>query len=77
MPFANVPSSWLGRGGSRFGTRLRVTIWLREGAEGAALAELDRELILEVGGFKSEFLFLMNVQGAKSAKKKCKLLRIN
>ena len=25
--------------------------------------------MLEVGGFKSEFLFLMNVQGAKSAKK--------
>ena len=70
--FANVPSSWLGRKGSRFGTRLRVTIWLREGA---ALAEVDRELILEVGGFKSENLFLMNVQGAKSAKKKCKLSR--
>ena len=69
--FANVPSSWLGRGGSRFGTRLRVTI------SSAAPAKLDRQLILEVGGFKSEFLFLMNVQGAKSAKKKCKLLRIN
>ena len=25
--------------------------------------------MLEVGGFKSEFLFLMNVQGAKSATK--------
>ena len=46
-------------------------------AEVAEVAKLDHELILEVGGFKSENLFLMNVQGAKSAKKKCKLLRIN
>ena len=46
------------------------------GAPGAP-AELADELILEVGGFKNEFLFLMNVQGAKSAKKKFNLLRIN
>ena len=34
------------------------------------LAELDRGRDLDAGGFKSENLFLMNVQGAKSAKTK-------
>ena len=51
-----------------------MTISLSEVAE---VAKLDQRLDLEVGGFKSEFLSLMNEQGAKSAKKKCKLLRIN
>ena len=41
--FANVPSSWLGRGWSRLGSRLRVTISL---AEFGALAKsaLDARL---------------------------------
>ena len=44
--FANVPSSWLGRGWSRLGSRLRVTISLAELAELAELAKsaLDARL---------------------------------
>ena len=47
-------------------TRPRVAIWL---SEPGAPAELDQRLDLEVGGFKSDFLSLMNEQGAKRAKK--------
>ena len=63
--FANVPSSWLGRGGSRLGSRLRVTISFSAVGELAELAELANGRYTEVGGFKSEFLFLSNVQGEK------------
>ena len=70
--FANVPSSWLGRGGSRFGTRLRVTISLRVGA---ALAELDRGRDLDAGGFKNDMPPQCLELGAKSPRKKCKLSR--
>ena len=69
---AYVPSSWLGRKGSRFGTRLRVTISLGEGGAGA---ELDRGRDPKVGSSKSEFLSGMNEQGETSASSKCKFTR--
>ena len=56
--FANVPSSWLGRGGSRFGTRLRVTISSSMPWEPAQPAKVDHDAILDAGGFKRENLFV-------------------
>ena len=50
---------------------------MAEVAEVAAVTKVAVGLYLQVGGFKSEFLFPSNVQGEKSASSKCKLSRIN
>ena len=73
--FANVPSSWLGRGGSRFGTRLRVTISSSEPWEPWAGAEVQHELDLDAGSSKREFLIVLFELGEKSPSSKCKLSR--
>ena len=52
--FANVPSSRLGRGVSRFGTGIRVTISWREPLEPWEPAKVDRDGSLDAGSFKNE-----------------------
>ena len=49
--FANVPSSWLGRRVSRFGTGIRVT---KEPWVPWAGAKVDRDGSLDAGSFKHE-----------------------
>ena len=73
--FANVLSSWLGRGGSRFGTRLRVTISLSApGAPGAG-AELALDGSLDAGGFKNEMPPESNFLCEKSPSSTCNFTR--
>ena len=67
--FANVPSSWLGRGVSRFGTGIRVTISLREPWEPTAPAKVDRDGSLDAGSFKNEMPPLKFELGEKSISK--------
>ena len=52
--FVNVPSSWLGRGVSRFGTGIRVTISFIEPWEPAADAKVKIHGSLDAGSFKNE-----------------------
>ena len=51
--FANVPSSWLGRGGSRFQSRLRVTISLAEFGELGAFTKVALDARLPKKNSKS------------------------
>ena len=51
--FANVPSSWLGRGGSRFGTGILVTISLRNLGNLDVLAKLKIGWDLEAGSTRN------------------------
>ena len=75
LAFANVPSSWLGRGVSRFGTGIRVTISLRAPGEPAAGAKLDRDGSLDAGSFKNEMPPLKFELGEKGPSSTCNFTR--
>ena len=67
--FANVPSSWLGRGWSRLGSRLRVTICTAAPAEPAELAKVALDARLPPTKIKKCMPPESNVQGEKSGLK--------
>ena len=68
--FANVPSSWLGRG--RFGTGILLTISI---AAGATRAKLKIDGSLDAGSFKNEMPPLKFELGEKGPSSTCNFTR--